>query len=168
MATAKEGLMEKKVLSKKHEKFIAEKLNGKLQMASGAIWFAKADVYTDKYLIECKATEKDYYTLKTAILGKIESEALKVGKIPLLCFRLKDKWGNFHDYVCVNRCYVDVTLLSHHDSSLCYSLNRSIKIMGEELRGLGNGLAEVVTDSNEYVVSEIDFFVDYVEDSVKW
>ena len=169
MATTKEGIMEKKILSKKHEKFVAEKLDGKLQMASGAIWFAKADVYTDKYLIECKATEKDYYTLKTAILDKIESEALKVGKIPLLCFRLKDKWGNFHDYVCVNRCYVDVCVLAHYDSSLCYSLNRSVKIDGEELRGLGSsGFADVTTNNNEYVVCEIDFFVDYVEDSVKW
>lgn len=161
--------MEKKLLSKKHEKFVAEKLDGKLQMASGAIWFAKADVYTDKFLIECKATEKDYYILKRAILDKIESEALKVGKIPLLCFRIKDKWGNFHDYVCINRCYIDTCILQHHETSLCFDLKKSTKVEGAELRGMGtSGFADVPSVDSEYVICELDFFRDYVEDSIKW
>lgn len=83
--------MKPKKLSNKHETFIAESLDGKTVIASGALYFAKGDVVTDDYLIECKATEKDYYILKGKILSKIENEALKCNRIPLLAIRVKDK-----------------------------------------------------------------------------
>ena len=83
--------MKPKKLSNKHETFIAESLGGKTVIASGALYFAKGDVVTDDYLIECKATEKDYYILKGKILSKIENEALKCNRIPLLAIRVKDK-----------------------------------------------------------------------------
>lgn len=82
---------EPKQLSKEHENFIAETLNGKVVIASGALYFAKGDVITPDFLIECKATQKTYYTLKRTIIEKIEKEALKCGRLPLLAIRILDK-----------------------------------------------------------------------------
>lgn len=164
--------MDKKLLSKKHEKFIAEKFEGKVQMASGAIWFAKADVYTDKFLIECKATEKDYYVLKSSILDKIESEALKVGKIPLLCFRIKDKWGNYLDYVCVGFNYVEHIYMRKgigYTKDMAQSTILSKVILGtcDEAMFCVRRHKIGIPDKR-YVICGLDFFIDYVEESIKW
>lgn len=79
-----------KQLSKEHEGFIAEALNGKVVIASGALYFAKGDVITTDYLVECKATQKSYYVLKRVIIEKIEKEALKCNRLPLLAIRILD------------------------------------------------------------------------------
>lgn len=78
---------ENKKMSEAHERFIAESLGGKTTIASGAFWIAKSDVITPLYQIECKSTRKGYYNLKTKIVEKIEREALKSGRIPLLAIR---------------------------------------------------------------------------------
>ncbi len=77
-----------KQLSNKHEKEIAEALDGQVRIASGALWTMKGDVITPKFLVECKATQKKYYILKRVILEKIEKEGLKGGRIPLLAVRV--------------------------------------------------------------------------------
>lgn len=109
--------MKPKKLSNKHETFIAESLGGKTVIASGALYFAKGDVVTDDYLIECKATEKDYYILKGKILSKIENEALKCNRIPLLAIRVKDK-----DYIAYRaydfyNYYNEIDVLNCKESS---------------------------------------------------
>lgn len=109
--------MKPKKLSNKHETFIAESLGGKTVIASGALYFAKGDVVTDDYLIECKATEKDYYILKGKILSKIENEALKCNRIPLLAIRVKDK-----DYIAYRaydfyNTYNEIDVLNCKESS---------------------------------------------------
>lgn len=109
--------MKPKKLSNKHETFIAESLGGKTVIASGALYFAKGDVVTDDYLIECKATEKDYYILKGKILNKIENEALKCNRIPLLAIRVKDK-----DYIAYRaydfyNYYNEIDVLNCKESS---------------------------------------------------
>lgn len=80
-----------KQLSKEHEGFIADALNGKVVIASGALYFAKGDVITTDYLIECKATQKSFYVLKRVIIEKIEKEALKCNRLPLLAIRILDR-----------------------------------------------------------------------------
>lgn len=82
--------LEPKQLSKKHEHDIADTFDGKVVIASGALYFAKGDVITPDFLIECKATQKPYYTLKRTIIEKIEKEALKCGRLPLLAIRIMD------------------------------------------------------------------------------
>lgn len=75
--------------SQKQEKRVACALNGKTTIASGALDFQKADVRTDKYLVECKYTDKDFYSLKTSIWEKIRNEAIKDGlRIPLMQIEL--------------------------------------------------------------------------------
>lgn len=50
--------MNTRKFSSKQEKYIAELLGGKQQANSGATGFAKGDVITDNWLIECKTTTK--------------------------------------------------------------------------------------------------------------
>lgn len=50
--------MNTRKFSSKQEKYIAELLGGKQQANSGATGFAKGDVITNDWLIECKTTTK--------------------------------------------------------------------------------------------------------------
>jgi hypothetical protein len=59
------------------------------RMASGALWFAKADICIDNMLGEVKTTEKTQFILKEKILEKIFLEATNEGKIPYLIINFK-------------------------------------------------------------------------------
>ena len=77
--------------SQKQEKSVAKKFNARLTAASGALWGMKGDVRSDKYLIECKTTEKDFYTLTAKVWEKIQEEAIQDHmRIPLMVIDLKD------------------------------------------------------------------------------
>ena len=77
--------------SQKQEKSVAKKFNARLTAASGALWGMKGDVRSDKYLIECKTTEKDYYTLTAKVWEKIQEEAIQDHmRTPLMMIDLKD------------------------------------------------------------------------------
>ena len=77
--------------SQKQEKSVAKKFNARLTAASGALWGMKGDVRSDKYLIECKTTEKDYYTLTAKVWEKIQEEAIQDHmRIPLMVIDLKE------------------------------------------------------------------------------
>ena len=58
--------------SQLQEKSVAKDFNAKVTVASGALWGMKADVRNEKFLIECKTTEKDYYSLTAKVWEKIE------------------------------------------------------------------------------------------------
>lgn len=78
--------------SQKQEKSVAKDFNAKVTVASGALWGMKADVRNDKFLIECKTTEKDYYSLTAKVWEKIEQEAIRDHlRIPLMVIDLEDK-----------------------------------------------------------------------------
>ena len=84
--------MQVKKKSQKQEKSVAKKFNARLTAASGALWGMKGDVRSDKYLIECKTTEKDYYTLTAKVWEKIQEEAIQDHmRTPLMVIDLKDK-----------------------------------------------------------------------------
>lgn len=88
---------ERKVRSKKQESKVAKELNGRTTPASGALWGAKADVRNDIFLVECKTTEKDFYSLTFTVWDKINKEAIKDGlRIPVMCIDLnngKDRYA---------------------------------------------------------------------------
>lgn len=78
--------------SQKQEKSVAKELEAKVVVASGALWGAKGDVRSDKCLIECKTTEKPYYSVTSKVWEKIEREAIKDGmRTPLLIVDLEDR-----------------------------------------------------------------------------
>lgn len=75
--------------SKNQESKVAKELSGKVTPASGALWGAKADVRNDIFLVECKTTEKDFYSLTFNVWDKIYHEAIKDGlRIPVMCIDL--------------------------------------------------------------------------------
>ena len=77
--------------SQKQEKSVAKKFNARVTAASGALWGMKGDVRSDKCLIECKTTEKDYYTLTAKVWEKIQEEAIQDHmRTPLMVIDLKD------------------------------------------------------------------------------
>lgn len=77
--------------SQKQEKSVAKKFGGKVTAASGALWGMKGDVRSEKFLIECKTTEKKYYTLTAKVWEKIALEALKDHmRTPLMLIDLED------------------------------------------------------------------------------
>lgn len=77
--------------SQRQEKSVAKDLNARVTVASGALWGMKGDVRNEKFLIECKTTEKDFYTISTKVWEKIEEEALKDRmRTPLLIIDLED------------------------------------------------------------------------------
>lgn len=78
--------------SQKQEKSVARDLNANLVVASGSMWHLKGDVRSDKLLVECKTTEKTYYSVTSKTWEKIEEEALRdKDRIPLLIVDLEDR-----------------------------------------------------------------------------
>ena len=68
--------------STKQEKRVAKDLEGKRTANSGATPWQKGDVYTDKFLIECKTamTEKQTFKKKKKWLKALPEEAFSAGK----------------------------------------------------------------------------------------
>ena len=88
--------MKVKKKSQLQEKRVAKDLEAKTVVASGALWSAKADVRSDEFLVECKTTEKPYYSLTMKVWEKIEKEAVKDGlRIPLMCIHTNDGEDRF-------------------------------------------------------------------------
>ena len=71
--------------SKKQEEKIAKDIGGRTTPGSGALWFSKADVRNDKYLIEAKFTDSNSYQLKYTTWDKIKREAINDGlRVPVM------------------------------------------------------------------------------------
>jgi hypothetical protein len=77
--------------SKKQEKRLAKKLDGRRQKGSGAMAGHKADVKTVELLTECKRTEKKGIRITRDWLEKVSKEADYYGKIPALSIEFSDK-----------------------------------------------------------------------------
>lgn len=80
--------------SQAHEKRLEKVLGGGRTAASGAFWSRKGDVRSDRFLAEHKYTAAKSFSLKSAELKKVETEALLVGRVPIFCISLDNK-----DYV---------------------------------------------------------------------
>ena len=66
-------------------------MGGKRTAASGAFWSRKGDVRTDNLLVEHKYTAAKSFSIKSAELRKIETEAILDGRMPVFAFHLHDK-----------------------------------------------------------------------------
>ena len=74
-----------------HERDTAQKLGGRTQPNSGASpWLSyKGDVSTDDFVIQCKTTDKNRFTLNEQVIGEIYRQAKLVGKDPAIVLRLE-------------------------------------------------------------------------------
>ena len=88
--------MKVKKKSQLQEKSVAKDLNAKTIIASGALWGSKGDVRHDEFLVECKTTEKSFYSLTMKVWDKIDKEAIKDGlRTPLMCVDINDGKDRF-------------------------------------------------------------------------
>ena len=75
---------------------VAGSLGGRVQPASGAFWWAPADLSLEGFLAECKtrtplvAKGQTQITIKRAWLDKVFDEATLAGRWPLVLFRFAD------------------------------------------------------------------------------
>ena len=118
--------------SQKQEKSVAKDFNAKVTVASGALWGMKADVRNDKFLIECKTTEKDYYSLTAKVWEKVCEEAIKDHmRIPLMVIDLEDKDRmvvfNPHDFVTPMQSPYDCTYNGDNQRSVRVSVKALIE-----------------------------------------
>ena len=83
-------MLKVKKKSQLQEKSVAKDLNAHTVVASGALWGSKGDVRHDNLLVECKTTDKPYYSLTLTVWEKIEKEAIKDGlRLPVMCIDIK-------------------------------------------------------------------------------
>jgi len=68
----------------------AKMVGGKRVRGSGNRWYNPGDVRSEKYLIECKQTDKKSYSLTKERLNKAYNEALFAYKIPLFSVKIQD------------------------------------------------------------------------------
>lgn len=68
----------------------AKMVDGKRVRGSGNRWNNPGDVRSEKYLIECKQTDKKSYSLSRQKLNKAYEEALFTYKIPLFSVKIQD------------------------------------------------------------------------------
>lgn len=119
--------------SQKQENQVAFDLGGKVTIASGALYFQKADVRTDKYLVECKYTDKGFYSLTTKTWEKIRSEAIKDGlRIPVMQI---DLYGGVHSFAVMDINDFEAEFEESNYSSFLEDTietsNKSFRITGE-------------------------------------
>lgn len=77
--------------SVQQEKSIARELGGRRVAGSGAMPGNKGDVRAGAWLVEAKQTRSPNYQLKLSILRKIEAEALKARKLPVLIVEMSGR-----------------------------------------------------------------------------
>jgi len=81
--------------SRKQERATAKDLKGRTTPATGARWHSKGDVRSDKFLVECKITEKRSYSLPLKVWEKILNEARRDGfRTPAMCIEVHGNLGD--------------------------------------------------------------------------
>lgn len=109
--------------SQKQEKSVAKSFSAKPTVASGALWGMKGDVRNDKFLIECKTTEKSFYPVTVKVWEKIEDEAIKDhDRTPLLVVDLQDRERFvIFDPKYFNKSVEDIVSVKNIHGNMCCS-----------------------------------------------
>lgn len=81
----------------KQEARLAERLGGARRPGSGAFWSAKGDVRSPGLLVEAKWTARRSMSVTSAVLRKIELEAVSEGRMPVLALEVAGR-----DYVVIS------------------------------------------------------------------
>lgn len=156
----------KKSVSKIQEINTAKAFRGKTIVASGALWFAKSDVKSDLFQIECKYTSKVEYILEYKTLEKIRQEAANEGKIPLMEVWFKDSKEE-KKYVIINKS--DFYRFKNFGTDIVPTIieTKSIRLKLNEADKYGYPLFIVFKSFNNdsFVVIERDQFLGYVDES---
>lgn len=77
--------------SKLQERRAADQYGGSVSPGSGNGWIRKADVRTPNYLIECKTTTKESYSIKKETWETLNKQAIVDGRIPVMIVDINGK-----------------------------------------------------------------------------
>lgn len=144
--------------SQLQERSVAKDLNARTVVASGALWASKGDVRHDNLLVECKTTDKSYYSLTFKVWEKIEKEAVKDGlRLPVMCIDIKggkERYAvflskHFRHYKFYNEIY---------DGGDCWTDNKSFRV-DEPTRVLMVGIKSKSGETPCFIVTPWDDFV---------
>jgi len=69
----------------------ARLFRGRKRPRSGGFFFAPGDVVIDRFLIDCKVTDRKSFSITEQIWSKINTEAIKCRKLPCLSIQLGNK-----------------------------------------------------------------------------
>lgn len=98
--------MQVKKKSQLQEKSVAKDLNARTVVASGALWGSKGDVRHDNLLVECKTTNRGFYSLTMKVWEKIEKEAIRDGlRLPVMCVDLKGGKERYAVFIGKHFCH---------------------------------------------------------------
>lgn len=110
--------------SKKQEAQTAKELGGKTTIASGAL-VQKGDVFNDHFLVECKTTEKPFYSLTETVWKKIKKEALNSNmRLPVMRIDIDDT-GDKQSYAVLRE--LDFTSFCYGRAVYCLETMDSMK-----------------------------------------
>lgn len=84
----------------KKESKDADIFNGRRTPKSGGFWFFPGDVKSDDFLIDSKTTDKKSFSITANMWEKIEGEALKSRRIPILSILLTNEGT---ELVCLDK-----------------------------------------------------------------
>lgn len=147
-------------LSRRFEKSGANDINGKLHCASGSTWSQKADFSNDFFLVEDKFTHKEYYSISLSVLTKVEKQAKKLGKIPIMRFVFNSD-GSAYSVLRKQDC---LHLINNKESAIIITNNKSKKITKKELQDNYNKnehvfLIELHLMEAHYIITRWDDFI---------
>ena len=112
--------MNKRALSYRQEKRVADSLDGKVQANSGATLWQKGDVILKRHgiLLECKTkeTESESFSIKKEWLGKIKREAFGMGLNPNRATLVFDFGNEIPFYVISERFFKEILSLLEQES----------------------------------------------------
>lgn len=74
----------------RQEAAAAKMIGGRRRRGSGSAPGLPGDAYGERFLVECKFTNQQSFSVKLSDLTKIEVSALTAGKIPLFRFGFAD------------------------------------------------------------------------------
>lgn len=101
--------------SNKQEKAVAEDLEGRVVIASGAL-DDKGDVKAGDFLIECKTTSKAFYPFRAETWNKIYEQAKKKALCPMMAIEMQNQNKSIvEQYAILRAADFDYYRLKHED-----------------------------------------------------
>jgi hypothetical protein len=129
--------------SKKLEESGAKDIGGRVHAGSGNTWSNKSDFSNENYLVEDKFTEKNFFSVTLSVLTKLESQAKRVGKIPILRI-VFEPYG--YKYAILREC--DCTHMIDAQIEELETFRKSIRLKREDI-----GLKYLDTSSEIFIIS---------------
>lgn len=157
--------MQVKKKSQKQEKSVAKDLNARTVVASGALWGSKGDVRHDNLLVECKTTDKPFYSLTLKVWNKIDKEATKDGlRLPVMCIDING--GKERFAVFINKHFEHYKLYNEiQKGEFISSTNKSFRVDSPKMVLLYDKRCDLcVSECNTcFIVTPWEDFVGMIE-----